>query len=198
MPKTIEYFFSIGSPWSYLGLDTLEELSSRHLVEIKPHLATVIEENGGIFARNRPDARRAYGTRDLKRWAKFRGKPLLVENRPALGDPTSASFLVIAVYLDGENWLQLVRALQHAFWEEAKDIGQPNVRRAVADAAGFNGAYLLSREQDEDVQGKWRNDREIAVEKGVFGFPTYIYEDEVYWGQDNLGFLSSHLRGEIP
>lgn len=198
MPKTIEYFFSIGSPWSYLGLDTLEELSSRHLVEIKPHLATVIEENGGIFSRNRPDARRAYGTRDLKRWAKFRGKPLLVENRPALGDPTSASFLVIAAYLDGENWLQLARALQHAFWEEAKDIGQPNVRRAVADAAGFNGAYLLSREQDEDVLRKWRNDREIAVEKGVFGFPTYIYEDEVYWGQDNLGFLSSHLRGEIP
>ncbi|MFK4063452.1 2-hydroxychromene-2-carboxylate isomerase [Brucella anthropi] len=198
MPKTVEYFFSIGSPWSYLGLDTLEELSSRHLVEIKPHLATVIEENGGILARNRPDARRAYGTRDLKRWAKFRGKPLLVENRPALGDPTTASFLVIAVYLDGENWLQLVRALQHAFWEEAKDIGQPNVRRAVADIAGFDGAYLLSREQDEDVQGKWRNDREIAVEKGVFGFPTYIYEDEVYWGQDNLGFLSSHLRGEIP
>ena len=198
MPKTVEYFFSIGSPWSYLGLDTLEELSSRHLVEIKPHLATVIEENGGILARNRPDARRAYGTRDLKRWAKFRGKPLLVENRPALGDPTTASFLVIAVYLDGENWLQLVRALQHAFWEEAKDIGQPNVRRAVADIAGFDGAYLLSREQDEDVQGKWRNDRKIAVEKGVFGFPTYIYEDEVYWGQDNLGFLSSHLRGEIP
>ncbi len=68
----------------------------------------------------------------------------------------------------------------------------------MADAAGFNGAYLLSREQDEDVLRKWRNDREIAVEKGVFGFPTYIYEDEVYWGQDNLGFLSSHLRGEIP
>ncbi|MGN6450378.1 MAG: 2-hydroxychromene-2-carboxylate isomerase [Brucella intermedia] len=198
MTKTVEYFFSVGSPWSYLGLDTLEELAARHLVEIKPYLTTIIEGNGGIFARNRPDARRAYGSRDLKRWAKFRGKPLLVENRPALGDPTPASYLVIAAYLDGQNWLQLARALQQAFWEQAKDIGQSNVRSAVADALGFDGDHLLSREQDSDVQEKWRNDREIATQKGVFGFPTYIYDGEIYWGQDNLGFLSSHLRGEAP
>jgi 2-hydroxychromene-2-carboxylate isomerase len=43
VPKSIDYFFSIGSPWSYLGLDTLEELAERHVVEIKPYLATVIE-----------------------------------------------------------------------------------------------------------------------------------------------------------
>lgn len=49
MTKTVEYFFSVGSPWSYLGLDTLEELAARHLVEIKPYLTTIIEENGGIF-----------------------------------------------------------------------------------------------------------------------------------------------------
>lgn len=60
--------------------DTREELASRHLVEIKPYLVTIIEENAGILARNRPNGRRAYGTRDLKRWARFRGKPLLVGN----------------------------------------------------------------------------------------------------------------------
>lgn len=103
---------------------------------------------------------------------------------------------MIAAYLDGENCCSW-RALQHAFWEEAKDIGQPNVRRAVADAAGFNGAYLLSREQDEDVLRKWRNDREIAVEKGTDFQPTSMkmkfIGDRTIWAS-----LSSHLRGEIP
>lgn len=196
MTKTIDYFFSIGSPWSYLGLDALEELAERHVVQIKPHLATVIEENGGIFSRNRPEARRAYGTQDLKRWAKFRGKPLFIDDRPTLSDPTPASFTVIAAYLDGQNWLQLTRALQQAFWTEAKDIGQPDVRSAVADEAGFNGQYLVGRENDHDVKAKWNSDRERAVDKGVFGFPTYIYDNETYWGQDNLGFLANQLRGE--
>lgn len=198
MTNTIEYFFSIGSPWSYLGLDILEELARSNGATIKPYLATVIEENGGIFSRNRPETRRAYGTRDLKRWAKFRGKPLLVDGRPALGDPTPASHAVIAAYLDGQDWLGLTRALQRAFWTEAQDIGQPDVRRAVADRAGFDGARLLSREADGDVHEKWRADRETALARGVFGFPTYIYEGEVYWGQDNLGFLASHLQGQRP
>ncbi|RLL74380.1 2-hydroxychromene-2-carboxylate isomerase [Ochrobactrum soli] len=196
MPKTIDYFFSIGSPWSYLGLDTLEELAEQHVVEIKPYLATVIEENGGILSRNRPEVRRAYGTQDLKRWAKFRGKPLFIDGRPALSDPTPASFSVIAAHLDGQNWLQLTRVFQNAFWSEAKDIGKPEVRSAVADRAGFNGGYLVARENDYDVQAKWKSDREHAVARGVFGFPTYIYDAETYWGQDNLGFLASHLRGE--
>lgn len=83
----------------------------------------------------------------------------------ALGDQIPAPFLVIAADLDGENWLQLARALQHAFWEEAKDIVQPDVRRAVVAATGFNGTYLLSPEQDKEIQEKWRNDRETAAEK---------------------------------
>lgn len=194
--KTIDYFFSIGSPWSYLGLDILEELASQNNAVIKPYLATVIEENGGIFSRNRPEARRAYATRDLKRWAVFREKKLLIDNRPPLGDPTPASFSVIAAYLDGQDWLGLTRALHHAFWSEAKDIGQPEMRKAIADQAGLDGAHLLAREQDADVQEKWRSDREAALNKGVFGFPTYIYDGETYWGQDNLDFLSSHLQGQ--
>ncbi|MGU3399977.1 2-hydroxychromene-2-carboxylate isomerase [Brucellaceae bacterium D45D] len=194
--KTIEYFFSIGSPWSYLGLDVLEQLARSHGATIKPYLATVIEENGGIFSRNRPEARRAYGTRDLKRWAQFRKQPLLIDNRPALADPTPASFAVIAAYLDGQDWLALTRALQRAFWIEAKDIGQPEIRKFVAGQAGFDGERLLTREADTDVQEKWHSDREAALAKGVFGFPTYIYDGEIYWGQDNLDFLASHLQGK--
>ncbi len=159
------------------------------MVEIKPYLATVIEENGGIFSRNRPEARRAYGTQDLKRWAKFRGKPLFIDDRPTLSDPTPASFTVIAAYLEDQNWLQLTRALQQAFWVDAKDIGQSEVRRAVADEAGFNGQYLVGRENDHDVQAKWKSDRESAVDKGVFGFPTYIYDTETYWGRIISAFL---------
>ena len=74
MTKSLEYFFSIGSPWSYIGLDAFTDIARRHEVEIEPFLTTVIEENGGIFSRNRPEIRRAYWMRDLKRWAKVRGK----------------------------------------------------------------------------------------------------------------------------
>lgn len=135
---------------------------------------------------------------DLKRWAHVRGKELILENRPDLSDPAPASLIIIAAYLDGKDWIGLTRALQYAFWSEAKDIGQPHVRAAIADAAGFDGAGLLLRQADEDVRGKWVADREHAVKSGVFGFPTFLYDDEIYWGQDNLPFLERHFGGDRP
>ncbi|MBZ7927377.1 DsbA family protein (plasmid) [Ensifer adhaerens] len=198
MTTTIDYFFSIGSPWSHIGFGSLVDLATRHGAKIRPYLTTIVEENGGIFSRKRPDARRAYGARDLKRWANVRGKSLLLENRPALGDPTSASLIVIAAFLDGEDWIGLTSALQHAFWAEARDIGSPDVREAIARTAGLDGAALVRREADEDVKAKWADDRNHAVASGVFGFPTYRYDGELYWGQDNLFFLERHLGGDRP
>lgn len=198
MSKIVEYFFSIGSPWSYVGFDAFIDLASKNDVAIRPYLTTVVEENGGIFSRNRPEIRRSYWTRDLKRWARVRGKDLLLENRPALSDPTPASFLVIAAFLDGKDWIGLTRALQHAFWHEARDIGKPDVREAVATAAGLDGTTLTRRQADRDVQEKWAADRDRALKGGVFGFPTFLYDGEIYWGQDNLPFLERHLKGDRP
>lgn len=198
MTKIVEYFFSIGSPWSYIGFDAFVDLAENNGVEIRPYLTTVVEENGGIFSRNRPQVRRSYWMRDLKRWARVRGKELILENRPELSDPAPASLIIIAAYLDGKDWIGLTRALQQAFWGEAKDIGQPQVRQAIANAAGFDGTGLLQRQGDEDVRAKWAADREHALKSGVFGFPTFLYDSEIYWGQDNLPFLERHITGDRP
>lgn len=198
MSKTIEYFFSINSPWSFIGLDAFTALADREGAEIKPFLTTVVEENGGIFSRNRPEPRRAYWLRDLERWSGIRGKTLRIRDRPAQSDPVPAAMMVIAALLDGQPWLPLTAAIQSAFWEHGEDIGDPNVRRAIADRAGFDGAKLLLREADADVKDKWAADRAHAREFGVFGFPTYRFDGELYWGQDSLPLLERHLKGDRP
>lgn len=198
MSREIEYFFSIGSPWSYIGLDPFIALAAKRGVTVKPYITTVVEENGGVFSRNRPEVRRAYWLRDLKRWAGVRGHDLWIDKRPQLSDPTPASLFVIAAYLDGQDWVGVTRALQHALWVEAADIGRPDIRAEVVQAAGFDGEKLLKRQSDDDVQAKWSSDRAHARDTGVFGFPTFIYENETYWGQDNLGFLERHLDGDRP
>ncbi|MET0748437.1 MAG: DsbA family protein [Rhizobium sp.] len=198
MTKIIDYFFSIGSPWSFIGLEAFIALAEREGAEIRPLLTTVVEENGGIYSRNRPEPRRAYWTRDLQRWSRVRGKTLRLEGRPVLSDPTPASLMVIAASLDGQAWLRLTAVIQEAFWVRAENIGDPEVRKAIADAAGFDGAQLLLRETDADVKAKWAADRDHALQSGVFGFPTYRFDGELYWGQDSLPFLERHLQGDKP
>lgn len=196
MTKTIDYFFGIGSPWSYIGLAPFTDLASQYNATVRPYVIPLIEDNGAIYSRNRPEARRAYWTKDLKRWAALRGKALSFENRSTLSDPTPAGFMVIALIEAGGDWLNLAAALQEAFWGRGEDIGNAEVRRAIADAAGFDGAALLVQGESDAIQTVWKTNFETAKAAGVFGLPTYRYEDELYWGQDSLPFLDRHLKGE--
>lgn len=196
MTKTIDYFFSLGSPWAYIGLEPFAALAREHGATIRPHVIPLIEDNGGIYSRNRPEARRAYWTRDLKRWAALRGKALSLDNRAALSDPSPAGLMVIAAIDVGQDWLSLVGALQEAFWGRGEDIGKAEVRRAIANGAGLDGAFLDERAGSETVETLRNGFYETAKAAGVFGLPTYGYEGELYWGQDSLPFLERHLRGE--
>ncbi|MBX5050065.1 2-hydroxychromene-2-carboxylate isomerase [Rhizobium lentis] len=196
MTKTIDYFFGIGSPWAFIGLEPFSALAAQHDVSIRPYVIPLIEDNGAIYSRNRPEARRAYWLKDLKRWAALRGKVLNFENRSALSDPTPAGFLVIAAIDAGQDWLGLTKALQEAFWTRGEDIGRAEVRQAIADKAGFDSVALEQRARGETVQAIWKANVETAKAAGVFGLPTFRYEGELYWGQDSLPFLERHLDGE--
>ncbi len=196
MTKTIDYFFSIGSPWAFLGLEPFAALAEQYNAAIRPYVIPLIEENGGIYSRNRPEVRRAYWIKDLKRWASLRGKVLNFDNRATLSDPTPAGALVTAAIESGEDWLKLTLALQDAFWVRGEDIGKADVRIAIASRAGFDGAALEARAQSEAISALGKASYETAKAAGVFGVPTYRYEDELYWGQDSLPFVERHLKGE--
>lgn len=196
MTKTIDYFFGLGSPWAYIGLEPFVALAREHGVTIRPHVIPLIETNGAIYSRNRPDVRRAYWTKDLKRWAALRGKTLSFENRAALSDPTPAGLLVLAANEAGQDWLKLASAFHEAFWGRGEDIGKVELRHAIAAAEGFDGIALEERASSEAILAVRDADFELAKTKGVFGLPTYLYEGELYWGQDSLPFLERHLKGE--
>jgi len=196
MTKTIDYFFGIGSPWAFIGLEPFGALAARFSAEIRPFIIPLVEENGAISSRNRPEARRAYWYKDLKRWAALRGKTLNFDDRARLSDPTPAALVILAAQVEGQDWFALTKALQQAFWVGAEDIGNAAVRKAIVDAAGFDGAALEEKAQQTDVQAIWKSNYDIAKAAGVFGFPTFRYDGELYWGQDSLPFLERHLNGE--
>lgn len=196
MSKTIDYFFGIGSPWAFIGLEPFSKLATEHGATIRPFVIPLIEDNGAIYSRNRPEARRAYWMKDLKRWAALRGKTLNFDNRAALSDPTPAGFMIIAAIEAGEDWLKLAGALQEAFWGRGEDIGNADVRLAIANSAGFDGDRLETEAQGARVKTIWTSNYETAKAAGVFGLPTFLYDGELYWGQDSLPFLEGHLKGE--
>jgi 2-hydroxychromene-2-carboxylate isomerase len=194
MTLTIEYFFSISSPWAYLGTERLIALAERAQVGIKPFLITTIDEHGWVPLKKKTPARQRYGASEIGRWSRHLGIPLQQHDRPSdLKDPTPAAFMIVAAEIAGEECMPLVLALQRAYWANAADIGDAQTRSAIADAAGYDGQRLLASEAEPAVSQRWLENRAHAIARGVFGSPTYIFDDELYWGQDRLQFLERHL-----
>jgi 2-hydroxychromene-2-carboxylate isomerase len=198
MTRIIEYFFSISSPWAYIGTDRLIALAERLDVAIKPLLITTIGENGWIPLKNKPAARQRYARADIGRWCRHLGVAMQ-QDRPAdLKDPTPAAKMVVAAEAAGADGLSLAVALQRAYWQEAADIGDPAIRRRIADAMGLDGRRLLDDENAPAVAARFDANRTRAIECGVFGSPTYLFGGELYWGQDRLDFLERHIVTGAP
>jgi 2-hydroxychromene-2-carboxylate isomerase len=202
----IDCFYSLSSPWAYLGGPRLLEIVRRHGAKLvlKPYdFQDVAPRNGGVPLRTRPGPRRSYHALELDRWRRHLGMPLQLEPKhyPQDGKPAGwnkpPGWMVIAAQLRGLDALRLSHALLRALWAEERNTADPAVRVAIAGENGLPGAALLAAEAGEPVQALYRAYSEEAERIGVFGAPTYVLEGERFWGQDRLEFLDRalHARG---
>ena len=103
--------------------------------------------------------------------------------------------MVIAAQAAGLDAFPLSHAILRAVWAEERDISRPEVRQAIAEENGYDGARLLAAETSEPVQALYRQFSAEAEQLGVFGAPTFVIggDGELFWGQDRLDFVDRKL-----
>jgi 2-hydroxychromene-2-carboxylate isomerase len=193
MRKTLIYFHSLSSPWTYLGGPRLHALIKKHDLEVVLRPTSVVGENGGIRLRTRPDNRQAYHEVELDRWRKFLNMPLVLRPKYYPSDPQFSTRMVIATDTLGWDALNLSHALLHALWSEERDIRDRAVRQSVADRMGLDGGRLVAMEDTPAIMERWHAIHQEALDAGIFGSPTYVFDNELFWGQDRLEFLDRRL-----
>lgn len=191
----IDYFLFTLSPFTYLADDGLERIAARHGAEIsyKPFaLMQVFEQTGGTPPAQRHPSRQAYRLQELARIAARQDMPINL--KPAHW-PTNAApscFAIIAAQAAGGGDVgRLCRAILRACWAEEKDIAQDTVIRAALEEAGFDPELADSGMLSGATQ--FEKNTEEAVARGVFGAPSYLVDDKVFWGQDRLDYLDDYL-----
>jgi 2-hydroxychromene-2-carboxylate isomerase len=105
-------------------------------------------------------------------------------------------WMVIAGQQQGLDMFPLSHALLRALWAEERDTSQPEVRIAVADENGYDGAALHALERAPATLQQYQAFSDEAVRLGVFGAPTFIIpgHPERWWGQDRLMFVDRALE----
>ena len=87
----------------------------------------------------------------------------------------------------------LTGALGRAVWAEERDIADRETLVALATTLGRDAAALDERANAPDIAMRYAVLTQEAIDRGVFGAPTYVYDGELFWGQDRLDFLDRAL-----
>ncbi|MGB6103500.1 MAG: 2-hydroxychromene-2-carboxylate isomerase [Pusillimonas sp.] len=194
--KTIQYYFSPKSPWTYFGHERLLSLAKRHgaVVEPKPaNLGKIFPLSGGLPLDKRAPQRQAYRLSELNRWSRYLNLPLAIHPKFFPVDETDASLMIAATIKSGnsDGALNLAGAMLRAVWAEDRNIADAETLIQLANDLGLEGPTLYAgRQTGTDLYEQYTQE---ATKLQVFGAPWYIYRGESFWGQDRLDFLDRAL-----
>jgi 2-hydroxychromene-2-carboxylate isomerase len=154
----------------------------------------VFPVSGGLPLSKRAPQRQAYRLVELKRWSQFLGKSMTIQPKyfPANGD-LAAYWILAANELGSAQALTLAGAVSRAIWEQERNIADAPTMEIIAQEAGLPVPTLAARAQAPEIAAKYAALTQEAIARGVFGAPTYVVEDELFWGQDRLDFLDRKL-----
>lgn len=193
MAKTVDFYFAVSSPWTYLAGPRFRELVQRNqlVVNWKPFdVSRVFGLTGTKPVKERPPQIQANRLTDLARWRSFLKMDLNLEPKFFPVNPIPAARTIISGLQKGVDVMDLANAYMAAVWVQERDISDPETIMAIAGEQGLDGTALFNGVEDDSVIRELANNTQEAVDRNVFGTPTWIYKEELFWGQDRLGFLT--------
>jgi 2-hydroxychromene-2-carboxylate isomerase len=194
--KSVRYYFTPVSPWTYLGHERFVSIARRHGAQVllRPcDLGRVFPVSGGLPLAKRAPQRQAYRLHELARWRDHLGVPLNVHPRhfPVAADLASRTIVAADLAAGTDAALALAGALMRACWAEDRDVSDPATVAAIVAAQGLDADALAARADEASRAYDAYTDE--AIERQVFGAPFFIVGDEPFWGQDRLEFVERAL-----
>jgi 2-hydroxychromene-2-carboxylate isomerase len=196
MQRTIEYYFSMHSPWAYIGHAPFLELVRRFSLNVtyKPiSLPKVFAETGGLPVTKRHPARLRYRMVELQRWREkrrlnFKLRPKFFPFEAELSD---RFVIAVAAGHDPDSFLRRAFA---ALWEDEQNLADDTTLITLADATGLPGEKLLAVARDSESKSTYDKNVADAIAADVIGSPTYVLAGEVFRGQDRIDLLEDVLK----
>lgn len=196
--KEIEYFYSAHSAFAYLGsarFMAIAKAAGRQIMHKPVDLNPVVEASGASgFSRRSGKHVAYYFGREIARWSEYRDAPVLGRIPTHHANDTSlANGMLIAGQMQGHNIDLLAHALLEAHWRDDADLADRETLARIARAAVYDPAPLLDAAHSPEIAAVYAANTAEAIERSVFGSPTYFVDGDMFYGQDRLEFVERAL-----
>ena len=194
----IDYYYSLMSPWAYLGVPRFYKLQKKYgfIINHFPlDLLKLFTLSGGVPLGQRSDQRKAYRMMELRRWQKKLNLPInFMPKYFPPSDVSKASCMILSI-TDKKIQNNLSFSLLKYVWVEEKDIGDQNTLVKICEDLNLNPKDVF--EKASTSKSLYHSLADEVAARNVFGSPSYVLNEEVFWGQDRLDLLEESIVQNI-
>ena len=196
--SAIEYFYAAHSAYAYFGsahLRAIAAAAGRPIAHRPMDLDRVLAGCGSTSFKDRPLAVKEYFfNREMERWIEYRGVRSL-GRRPSWHhhSPDLANCVLIAALHKGHAIDELAHRMLEAHWADDADLADRRTLLRLANESGLDGNGLLAGADTAVVRDAYNANTLEAIDRGVFGSPTYFVDGDMFYGQDRLELVARAL-----
>lgn len=195
MSKTVDFFFDVGSPTSYLAYTQLKKICAEtgsELVYRPMLLGGVFKATGNASPLTVP-AKAQYMLKDMDRFAKRYGVPLHFNRHFPINTLNLMRAAAGMQLHQPERFQTFIDCLFTALWIDGLNLNDIEVVARVLTENSFDPELILRWVNDPEVKERLKATTELALQRGVFGAPSMCVADELFFGQDRLDFVREAL-----
>ncbi len=156
---------------------------------------TIFPASGGLPLPKRAPQRQAYRLQELARWREAVGEPIPIQPTffPANELPAACCTIAVRETIGDGLAIALAHRVLKALWQEEKNTGDPATLAQLIRDVGLDGDAVMKLGADPKWAERRMTDTKAALDRGVFGAPTYVIGEDIFWGQDRLEFVEKRL-----
>jgi len=189
MSRKLEFFFDYVSPYTYLANSQVRDIGAE--VVYRPMLLGAVMQAVGNKPPRTVPAKGRYLEMDIQRWTAAYRIPF---KWGSLFPQKTVNALRVAIVAAKQGKFHAVHEpLFEAVWVHDHDVSDEIVLTEIITGAGMDASSVLEEITTDEVKGELRANTEEAVERGIFGAPTFFVGDEMFFGNDRFDFIREEL-----
>tara|TARA_B110001452_G_scaffold38369_1_gene29321 strand:- start:2624 stop:3208 length:585 start_codon:yes stop_codon:yes gene_type:complete len=187
MIKSIDFYFDFISPYSYLAHKKIELIKEKKNIDFnyKPVLVGGLHNLQGITAPAFVKHKLKHMISDCELIAKKNSSVFKWNSKFPLN---SLNIMRGYVFVNDEIKSLYLNVMFDAYWKDNIDISNEETLIILLEKCNIEKKIFLEGIKNQKIKDKLKLFTQKAYDKEIFGVPTFLVDNKVFWGQDRLEF----------
>ena len=188
MIKTFEFYFDFGSPYTFLAHKGIRKIEKENSIKVKymPVLLGALLKLTGVKANIDVPIKGKYMIKDCKLWAEKYNIEFKFNNYFPI---ITLNLMRCALVAENKGFSQIfINKIFDAIWKDGLNLNDNSILEKLLKNIDINPKNFLIEAIDLKIKNELKKRTDEAYKKGVFGTPSFIVNNKIFWGQDRLQF----------